>query len=136
MGAQLGAVLDVGLYEFPKNAKIVKVKILFNVNNPIRAGMYIGNNQDGISWVDFRYQNLPMWFSDTNNFNDTLNACDLTNLAYHGKKFTWTNNQVDQHNIKERLDRFCVNSNWINFFPKYINKKLFRYTSDHSPILL
>lgn len=59
MGAQLGAVLDVGLYEFPKNAKIVKVKILFNVNNPIRAGMYIGNNQDGISWVDFRYQNLP-----------------------------------------------------------------------------
>lgn len=61
MGNQLGTVLDAGLYEFPENAKVVKVKILFNLNHPIRAGMYIGSDDDGVKWVDFRYENLPMF---------------------------------------------------------------------------
>lgn len=69
-------------------------------------------------------------------FNDTLNHCDLTDLGYHGNIFTWANNQPDNTHIKERLDRFCANSNWTNFFPRYINKHLVRHTSDHSPILL
>lgn len=59
MGSQLGTVLDVGLYEFAENAKTVKVKVNFNVQNPIRAGMYIGNDKYGISWIDFRFENLP-----------------------------------------------------------------------------
>ena len=61
MGAQLGTVLDVGLYDFPNNARIVKIKILFDISHPIRAGMHTGNDQDGINWVDFRYENLPMF---------------------------------------------------------------------------
>lgn len=61
MGNQLGTVLDVGLYEFIDNAKTIKVKVLFNKNHPIRAGMFIGNDKDGITWVDFRYENLPMF---------------------------------------------------------------------------
>ena len=60
-GSQLGTVLDVGLYEFPENAKAVKVKIQFNIAHPIRVGMFIGNDSDGIKWVDFRYENLPMF---------------------------------------------------------------------------
>jgi len=69
-------------------------------------------------------------------FNDTLNSCDLTDLGYFGHKFTWANNQPDKVHIKERLDRFCASSNWIFSFPRYINKHLLRYTSDHNPILL
>lgn len=62
LGTQIGTVLDVGLYEFPENARIIKVKILFNVINPIRAGIFIGNDDDdGINWVDFRFENLPMF---------------------------------------------------------------------------
>jgi hypothetical protein len=61
MGAQLGIVLDVGLYEFPNNAINVKVKTLFNKNHPIREGMFIGNEEDDINWVDFRYENLHMF---------------------------------------------------------------------------
>lgn len=50
MGSQLATVLDVGLYDFPDNARIVKVKVMFHISNPIRAGMFIGNDQDGITW--------------------------------------------------------------------------------------
>jgi len=69
-------------------------------------------------------------------FNDTLNACDLNDLGYHGNIFTWANNQPNNIHIRERLDRFCANSNWISSFPIYINKHLLRYSSDHCPILL
>jgi len=74
-------------------------------------------------------------FHLTNLFNNTLNECDLHDLGYFGNKFTWTNNQPDNIHIKERLDRFCANSNWISSFPRYINRHLLRYSSDHNPIL-
>jgi len=69
-------------------------------------------------------------------FNDTLNECDLTDLGYFGHKLTWANNQADNDHIKERLNRFCASPNWINFFSKFTNKHLLRYTSDHNLIML
>jgi len=41
----------------------------------------------------------------------TLNTCDLIDLGYHSNKFTWANNQADNHHIKERLYKFCATSN-------------------------
>jgi hypothetical protein len=60
LGAQIGKVEEAAIYEYPNNAKIIKVKIQFNLSNPVLAGMYIGNQNDGINWVDFRYENLPL----------------------------------------------------------------------------
>lgn len=57
-------------------------------------------------------------------------------LGYNGTKFTWANNHYDNTHIKERIDRFCANSNWINTFPRYINNHLLRYSFDHCPIVL
>jgi len=58
IGGQLGEVLDVVVYEFPDKASIVKIKVLFDIRSPIRAGMFIANDVDGINWVDFRFENL------------------------------------------------------------------------------
>jgi len=69
-------------------------------------------------------------------FNNTLKDCDLTDLGYNGNQFTWANNQIDNDHIKERLDRFCANTNWINCFPRYCNTHPLKYSSDHNPILL
>jgi hypothetical protein len=67
---------------------------------------------------------------------NTLNDCNLVDLGYHGDMFTWTNNQIDNSHIKERLDRYCATPNWINRFPRFTNYHLMNYTSDHKPILL
>jgi len=75
-------------------------------------------------------------YHHTNLFNRTLNKCDLIDLGYKGDQFTWANNQNNNDHIKERLDRFCANSNWVNFFPRFCNYHLLRYTSDHNPIML
>lgn len=61
IGLKLGEVLDVGLYEYPDNARILKAKVSFDITSLIRAGLYIGNDEDGVNWVDFRYENLPMF---------------------------------------------------------------------------
>lgn len=61
LGEQLGEVLEAGVYEFPDKAKAVKVKVLHDISKPLRAGMYIGNEVDGITWLDFRFENLPLF---------------------------------------------------------------------------
>jgi hypothetical protein len=61
IGSQLGKVEDAALYDYPQKGRIVKIKTCLNVSEPIRAGMFIGNTRDGINWVDFRYENLPMF---------------------------------------------------------------------------
>jgi hypothetical protein len=61
LGSQLGKVEDSTLYDYPQKARIVKIKVSINIEEPIRHGMFIGNTRDGINWVDFRYENLPMF---------------------------------------------------------------------------
>jgi hypothetical protein len=41
--------------------RIIKIKVGINIEDPIHHGMFIGNTRDGINWVDFKYENLPMF---------------------------------------------------------------------------
>ncbi|MCI97860.1 hypothetical protein A2U01_0119161, partial [Trifolium medium] len=43
LGAQLGKVEDASLYDYPEKGRIVKIKVLLDVEAPIRPGMFIGN---------------------------------------------------------------------------------------------
>jgi hypothetical protein len=61
LGAKLGKVEEAALYDYPQKARIVKIKVCLDLKEPIRPGMFIGNTKDGINWVDFRYENLPMF---------------------------------------------------------------------------
>jgi hypothetical protein len=61
LGAQLGMVEEAGLYDFPDKARIVKIRVHLDIHDPIRPGIFIGNTKDGIQWIDFRYENLPMF---------------------------------------------------------------------------
>jgi hypothetical protein len=61
LGAQLGKVEEAALYDYPQKARIVKIKVCLDIKEPIRPGMFIGNTRDDINWVDFRYENLPMF---------------------------------------------------------------------------
>jgi hypothetical protein len=49
LGAQLGKVDESALYDYPQKARIVKIKVWININEPICHGMFIGNTKDGIT---------------------------------------------------------------------------------------
>lgn len=108
LGSQLGTVLDVGLYEFPEKAKTVKVKISFNIQNPIRAGMFIGNDNDGITWIDFRFKNLPMFCFGCGLVGHNLDVCKNPPLQYEGgtnPRGVWLRTKIFGRRMVERAEK-------------------------------
>lgn len=53
--------MDAGVYEMHDRNIIVKVKFNLEVNTPILYGIYISSKNNGVCWVDFRYEKLPMF---------------------------------------------------------------------------
>nr|XP_011459346.1 PREDICTED: uncharacterized protein LOC105349933 isoform X1 [Fragaria vesca subsp. vesca] len=70
------------------------------------------------------------------NFVTFLNNANLTSLNASGVPFTWTNKHKDDTLIYERLDRACVNANFLNKFPNANLENLSIIGSDHGPICL
>ncbi|MCH80141.1 hypothetical protein A2U01_0000903 [Trifolium medium] len=59
IGALLGKVEASEMYEYPGKKMIIKIKVAIHVQQPIAAGILIGNANDGTSWIDFHYEKLP-----------------------------------------------------------------------------
>lgn len=70
------------------------------------------------------------------NFQNNFNYCVLRDLGYIRSRYTLNNKQTNIYHIKEKIDRFCANSRWINLFPRFSNHYLTRYTYDHNLIQL
>ncbi|CAL5364828.1 unnamed protein product [Camellia sinensis] len=60
----------------------------------------------------------------------------LMDLEFKGNAFTWSNNQVDQDNVQERLDRAFATAEWRELFPCAQVFHESRIGSDHCPILI
>lgn len=60
LGEKIGEAIGAFVYDMPNRSVIVKVKVKLSILSPIKPGMYIGSKASGASWVDFRYDKLPM----------------------------------------------------------------------------
>jgi hypothetical protein len=69
-------------------------------------------------------------------FREALSQCDLYDLGFVGKPWTFDNQQEGNKNVRVRLDRVVADYNWTNMFPNYQVRHLTSSRSDHCPILL
>lgn len=69
-------------------------------------------------------------------FRKVLSDCDLSNIRFTGKWFTWERGRLPTNNVRERLDRGVANQAWWTLFPKHSLKHLSRAMSDHCLILV
>lgn len=46
------------MYDFPDKAKIIKIKVQYNINRPAYTLVIL---KLGVNWLDFRYENLPLF---------------------------------------------------------------------------
>lgn len=66
----------------------------------------------------------------------TLSLCHLVDLGYKCDKFTWKRRDQKGETIKERLDKFVANMNFIDKEFKMEVNHLNYFHSDHKPIIL
>lgn len=69
----------------------------------------------------------------SDNFFHCLNYCNLVDLGYRGRKFTWTNERKKDALILEHLDRVVANYEWLTMFSE---AQIHHLPSDHCPLLL
>ncbi|KAJ6360602.1 hypothetical protein OIU77_004591 [Salix suchowensis] len=76
------------------------------------------------------------WLSHHEDFQKALHQAHLFSLPYRGMNFTWTNNQLGQRNIQNKLDWALGNNCLLQEWPASMAKFLPRSISDHSAIIL
>lgn len=69
-------------------------------------------------------------------FQGGLLDCDLEDLGFVGRAFTWSNNRVDPFTVRCRLDRCRGNREWKEYAPSATVEHLNFPGSDHILILL
>ncbi|KAH1074289.1 hypothetical protein J1N35_026617 [Gossypium stocksii] len=69
-------------------------------------------------------------------FRGTLDDCELHDLGYTERWFTWERGRFLSTNIRERLDRGVASCDWLDLFPYYQVEHLSHAFSDHCPLLL
>lgn len=69
-------------------------------------------------------------------FRRALEDCNLNDLIFVGRWFTWERGRFASTIIRERLDRGVSPLSWVNLFPGYRLEHLSHSFSDHCPLLL
>nr|XP_023873993.1 uncharacterized protein LOC111986559 [Quercus suber] len=69
-------------------------------------------------------------------FKECLDNCNMIDIGFAGRWFTWTNKREVHALIQERLDRFFVNPSWCLLYPDARVMHLTRCHSDHCPVKL
>lgn len=69
-------------------------------------------------------------------FDNCMDNIVLNNLSNIGPSWTWSNDRKGLANIKQKPDRFLVNKEWMNMFPRALSNNSGFYGSDHRAIKL
>jgi hypothetical protein len=69
-------------------------------------------------------------------FQNTLEDCQLCDLGFNGPKYTWNNGREGAAFTKEWLDRAVANTEWRMMFENVEVHVMARRSSDHHPLLL
>jgi exonuclease III len=67
-------------------------------------------------------------------FNEAISNLGLVEIPLKGRKFTWSNMQVDP--LLEKLDWVFSSASWTSSFPSTIAYPLVKPTSDHNPCVI
>lgn len=61
LGEKIEEFLEARIYEMRDRTMIVKDRNNLKIDSPIIPGIYIGSKKNGVNWIDFRYETLPMF---------------------------------------------------------------------------
>lgn len=59
---EIGKVIVAVVYDMLDRSMIVELNVKISTISLIKTIMYIGSKVSGMTWIDFRYEKLPMFF--------------------------------------------------------------------------
>ncbi|KAG8499231.1 hypothetical protein CXB51_005735 [Gossypium anomalum] len=62
--------------------------------------------------------------------------CQMVDMGFKGKNFTWDRGNFESINVRERLDRNVANSEWLNLFHDFSVTHLPHSFFDHCPLFI
>lgn len=69
-------------------------------------------------------------------FRNVLTDCNLVDVGFSRRWFTWERGNLPKTNIRERLGRGVTNEEWMAMFPEVTIQHLTHSFSDHCPFLV
>jgi hypothetical protein len=69
-------------------------------------------------------------------FREILSHCDLHNMRFRGRLWTYDSKQSGDKNVKVRLDRVVATPSWSEWFLNSLMQHIVSSKSDHCPIVL
>ncbi|XP_074318577.1 uncharacterized protein LOC141655393 [Silene latifolia] len=78
----------------------------------------------------------PVLWSDIEDFRDCVFYCEVMDVKAQGSFFTWNNKHEPTTRVFSRLDRFMVNSDWLNIYPDCYAYFLPEGLFDHNPCVI
>jgi hypothetical protein len=69
-------------------------------------------------------------------FREILSHCDLHELGFSKRPWTYDNKQAKERNVRVRLDRAVANPSWTSWFLDALLDHIVSPRFDHGPILL
>lgn len=79
---------------------------------------------------------VPRCDKNMDDFRICIDNCDVVDLGYRGSCFTWCRGKNPATFVRERLDRFLANPQWVSLFPNSKVRHFPIYSFNHAPILL
>nr|GMD63873.1 uncharacterized protein LOC109179326 [Ipomoea batatas] len=76
----------------------------------------------------------PHWLMEE--FNFTIETCDLSYLDVQGHKFTWERGRGTPQWVEERLNRILVSQSWLNLFDRAVAESCATLVSDHLSLII
>ncbi|XP_055962295.1 uncharacterized protein LOC130015681 [Mercurialis annua] len=125
-----------GVYGNPVQAQRIHTWTLMNRLRAMFNGPWIcGGDFNEILKEEEKEGGAPKAASLIRNFQEALNDCGLVDVGCGDGEVTWWGNRGSGV-VKEKLDRFVVNSDWNLIYPDCVVKYLDFWGSDHRPIVL
>ncbi|XP_020265045.1 uncharacterized protein LOC109840710 [Asparagus officinalis] len=109
---------------------------LLTLKQGVNSPWFIGGDFNAIASCEEKIGGLPVTESDTEDFQNFINAGQLLHLRSTGCYYTWCNKQEADSRIWSRLDRCLVNEDWIHSYTSSQVEYLIPNCSDHSPALI
>ncbi|MFQ6671653.1 hypothetical protein Gotur_036121 [Gossypium turneri] len=126
----------IDFYGSPYSNKEESWNLLRHLSNASELPWMVCGDFNEILYGAEKQGGLPREEGRMEAFRTVLEDCNLRDMGFSGRWFTWERGNLPETNIRERLDRGVAMEEWISLFSDFQIRHMSHSFSDHCPLLI